>query len=240
MIVNNLHQYLKIAVDKTDSLNSANFLTEELDLYLSDAQEEYIEQQAYGNNNKREFVEETQQKVKALQSITENANITTFLSNTNNKPNGAFVQLPSDYRHALSEEITISYRDCNNVVITTRIPVFALRHDEYNNAIVSPFAKPNLNKAYRLPYGRINTNEYFEIIIAPSQTLVTYHLRYLKNPRKIDKAQILSPLGLAGTAQGDMTDESYREIIRIAARNILGDIQSDRTQESIQKLKEIN
>lgn len=234
-----MHQQFKIGVDKTDSLNSANFLTEEIDLYLSDSQEEYIEQQAYGNNPKGSYIEETQQNVKNLQSITRNANIITFLNNNNNKPNGTFIQLPSDYRHAIEEDVTITYLDCNNQIQTTEIQVVALTHDQYNNSIRSPFSKPNLNKVYRLPFGRINNNEYFELILAPGQTLVTYHLRYLKNPAKIDKAQILVPLGLPGTAEGELTDTSYREIIRLAIRNALGDIQSQSTKEALERLNEL-
>jgi len=239
MIVDTMHIQFKIGVDKTDSLNSANFLTEEIDLYLSDAQEEFIEQQAYGNNPKKSYLEETQQNVKNLQSITRNANITTFLNNADNKPNGTFVELPDDYRHAIEEDITVQYLDCNNQIQTVQIEVIALTHDEYNNSIRSPFSKPNLNKVYRLPFGRINGKEYFELIINPNHTLVTYHLRYLKNPEKIDKAQILVPPGLPGTAEGDLTDTSYREIIRVAVRNALGDIESARTKESIERLTEL-
>mgnify|MGYP003644933323 CR=1 FL=1 len=239
MIVNEAHIQFKVGVDKTDSLNSPNFLVEEVDLYLSDAQEEFIEQRAYGNNFKRESLEETQKRVSDLQSIIENANISTFVTNANNKPNGQFVALPSDYRHAETEEITVSYRDCNNQTITARIQVQALTHDQYNTMVSNPFARPSLNGGYRLPFGRFNSQEHFEIITPVGFTLVTYHLRYLKNPAKIDKAQRLNPLGLPGTATMDLKDECYREIIRIAVRNALGDIESPRTQESIERLKEI-
>ncbi len=248
-----MHQEFKVGVDKTDSFNSANFLTEEIDLYLSDAQEEFIEQIAYGNNIKGLSVEETQQQVKNLQDLTVNTNLNTFIQNANNKPNGTFVALPDgititdnlgnplpEYRHSLNEEVTIQYNDCNRVLQQVRVPVIATTHDRYNRIISSPFSKPTLNKVYRLPYGRINGVEYFEIVLGIGQTLVTYHLVYLLNPRKIDKAQILVPPGLPGTAQGDLPDTSYRTVIRLAVRNALGDITSPNTPDAIQKLKEIN
>lgn len=246
MVVNDYHNQFKVLLDKVDSLNSANFSIEETDLFLSDAQEEYIEQWAYGNNNKKDYLEETQQAVKALQSITKNAQIIAFINNTDNKPNGTFVQLPSDYRHAINEEATVTTPDCNNISSDIRLPVIALSHDKYNNTVKSPFAKPNNNKVYRLPYGRITSgspptsHEHFEIIIAPNQVLKTYYLRYLKNPKKIDKAQILSPLGLSGTQTGELPDESYRIIIAIAVRNALGTIESQRTQESKERINELN
>lgn len=246
MIVNQIHQEFKLGCDKVDSLNSANFLPEEIDKYLSDAQEEFIEQRAWGNNFRRESIEETQKRVKDLQDITVNAELTVFTSNLNNKPNSKFVKLPSDYRHALEEEVTVQYPDCNHpaqgkgALPSTRVPVLALTHDKYNKTIQNPFTKPSLTKAYRLPYARTNTGEQqFELIVSPDQTLITYHLRYLKNPRKIDKAQILSPLGLPGTAQGDMTDETYREIIQIAIKNCLIDITSERAQSRTQRVQEV-
>lgn len=240
MIVNRMIQLFKVSVDKTDSLNSPDFLAEEIDSYLSDAQEEFIEQRAYGINSKNEFLEETQKRVKDLQSLTRNANINTFLNNTNNKPNGTFVQLPIDYRHSIQEEIQVTYSDCNQQVKQARVPVIALTHDKYNKVIQNPFTQPSLLKAYRLPFGRIQGREYFEIIIAPDQTLDTFILRYIKNPEKINSAQIIIPpatipFGLSANQEGELTDESYREIIALAARNAMGDIQSPGTQEKLER-----
>lgn len=239
MLVSQMHVSFKVGIDKTDVLNSANFLPEEIDLYLSDAQEEFIEQRAYGNNFKRLSIEETQKRVKDLQSIQFNTNISTFITNADNKPNGVFVELPLDYRHADNEEVTLTYLDCNNQTVTTRVPVAALTHDEYNRINQNPFATPNLDRIYRLPFGRFNNREHYELIKGSNQTLVTYHLRYLKNPTKIDLAQILTPPGLPGNAQGDLTDESYREIIRLAIRNAMGDIQAPGAKGALERMNEI-
>lgn len=240
-----MHLQFKVGVDKTDSQNSANFTPAEIDIYLSDAQEQFIEQRAYGNNTKRESAEETQQRVKNLQSIVYNATITPLAPSSDNKPNGVFVTLPSDYRHALEEEVLVSYVDCNNVIQQQRVPVVALQHDKYARAVTNPFSRPNVNKVYRLPYGRFNNAEHFEIISSPGYSIVNYYLRYLKNPAKINLAAriippAVTPYGLSqGTDQGELVDEAYREIIRMAVRNALGDIESPRTQESMQRLTEI-
>lgn len=239
MKVSEMHLQFKLGVDKADSLNSPNFLPEEIDVYLSNAQEEFIEQRAYGNNPKKESVEETQKRVKDLQSLTKNAVITPLASTTDNKPNGLFVQLPLDYRHALHEEVLVKYKDCNNQDVLERVPVVALTHDKYNKTINNPFSKPSLNKIYRLPFGRISNREHFELISSSGLTLQTYYLRYLKNPTKIDLAQRLTPVGLSAAQDGDLSDESYREIIALAVRNALGDIESQRTQEALERLKEI-
>ena len=240
MTVNEMHLQFKIGVDKTDSLNSANFTPAEIDIYLSDAQEQFIEQRAYGNNTKRESAEETQQRVKNLQSIVRNQTITPLAPTADNKPNGVFVTLPSDYRHALEEEVLVSYVDCNNAVQQQRVPVVALQHDKYARAVTNPFSKPNTNKVYRLPFGRFNNAEHFEIISSTDYSIVAYYLRYLKNPAKINQANRILPVpSINGSQEGDLADEAYREIIRMAVRNALGDIESPRTQESIQRLTEI-
>lgn len=238
MIVQEAELQFKLGVDKVDSFNSANFTTEEIDLYISDAQEQFVEQRAYGNNFKRESLEETQKRVKDLQSIITNANITVFINNTNNKPNGFFVELPVDYRHAINETCTLSYTDCNNSTQSTIIPITALTHDQYNTIIENPFSKPSLKQVYRLSYGRFNSKEHFELIIPQNTTLVSYNLRYLKDPSKLDSAQRLTPPGLPASGTLDLADSTYREIIRIAVRNALGDI-SQNLDDARQKLNEV-
>lgn len=239
MLVSRMHQEFKVGVDKTDSLNSADLLPEEIDVYLSDAQEQFIEQRAYGNNPKGLSVEETQKRVSDLQSITLNAVITPAANATDNKTNGVFVDLPTDYRHALHEEALITYTDCNGTESTKLVPVEAITHQRYNKIIQNPFLKPSTDRVLRLPYGRFNSVEHFELISGDGVTVTTYYLRYLKNPEKIDLAQALTPPGLDSTDHGELKDECYREIIRIAVRNALGDIESPRVQESIQRNTEI-
>lgn len=235
-----MHLQFKLAIDKIDSLNNPDLLPEEIDVYLSDAQEQFISQRAFGNNHKRESLEETQKRVKDLQSLTKNAEIVPLASAPENKPNGVFVELPSDYRYAINEEVQVGYTDCNTTASTARIKVLALTHDKYNDTIDNPFSKPNLNKVYRLPFGRFNSKEHFELVSSTGVTISKYYLRYLKNPAKIDLAQRLSPVGLPGSAQGDLSDESYREIIRIAVRNAAGDLESPNVQENMQRLNEVD
>lgn len=239
MIVQEAELQFKLAVDKIDSFNSANFTTEEIDQYISDAQEQFIEQRAYGNNYKRESLEETQQRVTDLQSIIQNVNITTFINNANNKPNGFFVELPDDYRHSINESVIVSYTNCNNVIVNEEVQVIALTHDDYNTTVLNPFTRPSLNQVYRLPYGRFNNKEHFEIISSGSFTVTQYNLRYLKNPRKLDSAQRLTPPGLPANGVLDLMDSTYREVIRIAVRNAMGDYMPN-LQDSVQKQNEIS
>ncbi len=238
MRVSDAHIMFKVLIDKSASLNTANFLDEEIDLFLSNAQEERLEQIINGQTTDGTQIEETQKRVSDLQSITQNANITTFVNNTDNKPNGVFIELPLNYRHSLEEDLDIQITDCNNKTQSKNVPVLALTHDKYNRTVTNPFSRPNQNKAYRLPFGRFNSREHFEIITQAGATPINFHIRYYINPRKIDKAQILNPVGLQGAQQMDMTDELCREIVILAVRNALGTIESPRVQEAFQQVKE--
>ena len=143
MIVDRMHTEFKVGVDKTDSFNSANFTIAEIDLYLSNAQEEFIEQRAWGNNFKKESIEETQKRVKDLQSLVVNARLSFLPSTLDNKENAFFVALPDGvtvldennipypkYRHAINEELVVQYVDCNERTKTTRSNQRKCRRDK--------------------------------------------------------------------------------------------------------------
>lgn len=119
MLVSQLHNEFKVGVDKIDSLNSANLLPEEIDIFLNNAQRTFIEQRAYGTNPKREGLEETQKRLDDLRNIVSNTTISTFTTNSNNKPNGYFIALPTNYMHAIQEEADIRYNDCNSTKVTS-------------------------------------------------------------------------------------------------------------------------
>lgn len=238
MIVSQMHLEFKMGVDKADSLNSPNFLPEEIDLYLSEAQEQFIEQRTYGSNMQDLGLEESQKRVTDIQSLITSSNITPQATTSLNKPNGKYAELPPDCRHVINEEVTTTSTDCNGVITTKRLQVTPITHDRYNKIIDNPFSRPDKTKVYRLAAGR-STVERYELISSSDTTIVTYHIRYIKNPRKIDLKQIRVPLGLGAAAEGDLHDSAYREVIRMAVRNALGDIESPRVNEGLQKLKEI-
>lgn len=109
----------KVGVDKVDSLNSANFLPEEIDVLLNTEQSKYVEQRAYGNNPRRQGLEETQKRLDDLKNITQNYSSSTFIQNSDNKPGGYFVNLPSDYRHAIEEQLLLAYVSCDDTIVTS-------------------------------------------------------------------------------------------------------------------------
>lgn len=233
MVVSLMHDKFKIGVDKGDSLNTANFLAEEIDSFLNDAQEKFIEQRAYGTNPKGTGLEEDQKRRDDLREITKNYGSSTFISTTNNKPNGVFVDLPEDYRHAMQEEVSISYTDCNNVSATDRIPITAVTHDRYPKIIDDPFNKPYREEAIRLDY----EGDVYELITDGTFTITNYHLRYLKEPRVIrfGTAYVVTTTDV----DSELAAHTHREIVKIAVKDALQDIESNRYQTSKLELAEV-
>lgn len=119
MTISEMHNEFKLGVDKIDSQAYANILPEEIDVFLNTAIEQFIAQRMTGSNPKKESVEETQKRTDDLRNITKNYSTTSFTANSDNKTNGKFVAMPSDYRHALQEEAEIIYQDCNSAVVTS-------------------------------------------------------------------------------------------------------------------------
>lgn len=252
MTIQETHIEFKILMDKADSLNSPNFTPEEIDVFLNRAEDEIIETRYTGNNNSAVTgVEETQKRVDDLKNLVVNGNITTFISNANNKPNGRFVPLPNGltvtdslgnvlpkYRHSLNEEATISYIDCNTTTTTNRVKVVYISHNRYNEAIRNPYEKPDKDTVFRLPYGKLTvlipllgSIETVELVTDSSSTLTIYHLRYLKDPQRIQYGSIYA---VPTTDQmSELSDYLHKDLIEIAARIALEDIESERYKTKI-------
>lgn len=235
MLVSQMHNEFKIGLDKVDSLSSPNFIAEEIDTILNTAQEEFITQRAYRNNPRKQGVEETQKRIDDLKNITANYTTTTFTNNSSNKPNAVFVNLPTNYRHALQEDVIVSYTDCNNTAATTITQVKPITHDRYNKLIRDPFNKPSKDLVLRLALEKSAGIERFELICP--NTITNYNLRYLRQPIKI---QYGTQYQVPTTNQNcELSEHTHREIIAIAIKNTLEDIESPRYQSTKNELNTI-
>lgn len=235
MTIQDFHQEFKIGLDKVDSLASPNFLAEEIDSILNNAQEEFIEQRAYGNNPKKTGLEEDQKRRDDLRDIIKNFTSNVFITTVNNKPNGTFVSLPSDYRHSIQEEADVTYKDCNGVTQTKRIPVVPVTHDRYGVIISDPFNKPFEDELLRLDY----EGDMFELITDGTVTITGYHLRYIKQPRKIQFGTAYDPssFGYGIDQTSELATHTHREIVNKGVTHALQNIESNRYQTN--RIKEL-
>ena len=63
MTIAEAHQEFKFRLDKMDALNYPNFLPEEIDLILNNAQQRFVKQRYGLNNIKRQSFEETEKEL---------------------------------------------------------------------------------------------------------------------------------------------------------------------------------
>lgn len=172
--VSEMHTWFLHLFDKQSNFTAPEITPEEIDIYLNIAQTHLLDHLT------QEGIEKTQDWADMTKNITKSYSFTPF-SDSTNKPNGAYVTLPNDYRLALLEQVTVQFPGCNGQIETDRIPVTPITRDRYNKAIYDPFNKPWKEEALRLS----NDNNEFELILAPGMTPVKYYLDYLSQPPKI-------------------------------------------------------
>ena len=229
MTISQLHQEFKIALDKVDSLNYPDILPEEIDVFLNTNILKFISQRVYGNNARKERVEETQKRFDDLLTLVTGSTISTFQSPFSGKPNSLVATLPSDYWHTLEEEAQITYLDCNSVSTSARVPVYAVTHDRYNKIIRDPFNKPDNTKVIRM-----GLTGKMELITATGITLTDYYLRYIKKPATVQYGTIYTVP--TTDVQPDLPESTHKEWLAMAVTDCLEKIESKRTQSSTQLL----
>ena len=218
MNIASMHQEFKILTDKIDSLNFPELIPEEIDVILNIAIERFVNQRAYGNNPRREGLEETQKRFDDLLTLITGTTITTFGTNPLLKPNEYSVALPSDHWHTINEEASINYIDCNGITQTKRIPVIPITHDRYNKIIRDPFNKPNSDKIIRLGLGGNIT------LITGQVTLNAYYLRYIRKPIQVQYGSVYpNPIS---DINCDLPESTHKEIVNHARSIALGVIES--------------
>lgn len=173
MPVSEMHDKFLHLFDKQSNFTAPEITPEEIDLYLNIAQTHLIDHLV------QEGIEKTQDWSDMTKNITRSYTFTPFSTSTN-KPNGAYITLPTNYRLALLEEVTITFPKCGTMV-TNRVPVSPVTRDMYNKAIYDPFGKPWKEEILRLG----DDNNQFELIGDTNITFVKYYLDYIAQPVRI-------------------------------------------------------
>ena len=233
MTIQEMHTEFNLLMDKAGGAGAPSFLVSEIDIFLNAAIERFVTKRAFGNNARRTGFEEDQKRRDDLRNLIANYQYTVpqgaLPENSPNKDNGVMVKLPKDYRHAISEECTILFK--NETI--NKIGVKPITYDRYNSIIKDPFNSPNENLVYRLDYGGsisegMITNAV-ELIASDNVTITTYFLRYLKNPNVVS---------FSGESC-NLAKHTHREIVRMAVVEALENIESPRYQSSKIELNEI-
>ena len=214
MTIAQLHQEFKFRLDKLDALNYPNFLPEEIDLILNNAQDRLIKQRYGFNNAKRQSFEETQKRTEDLKNITENIILTPLAYSINNiDTNARFVNLPTNHWFTIQERAGITCTNCGTP-ITQRVEVIPITHLEVSKSLRDPFAKPNNEKVLRLMIAG-------KVELISNCTIVNYQLRYLRQPVK---------MSLSGNITCELSEHIHNELVDTAVSIALEGIEGKRTQ----------
>lgn len=214
MTILEAHREFKFRLDKMDALNYPNFLPEEIDLVLNNAQERFIKQRYGVNNIKRQSFEETQKRTEDLKNVTINAVLTPLAYASDNIDlNARFLTLPTNHWFTVQERCNITCTICGSSV-TNLVEVIPTSHSEFSKVIKDPFKQPTENKVIRLmEAGRVE--------LISSCTIVDYRMRYVKQP---------TPVSIATNTTFELSEHTHSEIVDLAVSIALEGIEGKRTQ----------
>lgn len=215
MSISEAHLAFKFGLDKVDSLNYPNFLSEEIDLLLNQAYKRWVKQR-YGNTNpKRESFEETQKRTEDLKNVVKTAVLTPQAYSVDNiDTNSRFVVLPTDHWFNVQERVKLSYT-CGGSSTEEYVQVRPIQHVEFDNVISDEFKKPDNTKVLRLM-----DNGKVEIIYASGTSVVEYRLRYIKQPVTVS---------LTTGVTFETSEHTHQEIVDEAIKIALEDIEAKRS-----------
>lgn len=214
MTIAQLHQEFKFRLDKLDALNYPNFLPEEIDLVLNNAQDRLIKQRYGLNNIKRQSFEETEKRTEDLKNITKNVILTILPYSIDNiTTNARFVTLPTDHWFTLQERAGVTCVNCG-VTGTQRVEVIPISHAEASKVLKDPFRQANNEKVLRLTIdGKAE--------LVSNCTLVDYQMRYLRQPVAMD---------ITTNTTCELSEHIHNELVDLAVSIALEGIEGKRTQ----------
>lgn len=120
MTISEAHRAFRFGLDKMDGLNAPNFLPEEIDLLLNQAQERFIKQRYDNTNVKRTGFEQDEKRTEDLKEILESKILSpaavTYPSGRT-AINSAFFTLPADNWFIIWEKAYINCATCNTTIL---------------------------------------------------------------------------------------------------------------------------
>lgn len=119
MNIADAHRAFRFGLDKMDGLNAPNFLPEEIDLLLNQAQERFIKQRYDNTNIKRTGFEQDEKRTEDLKDILESKVLSpsTTILGGRTAINSAFFVLPDDNWFIIWEKAYINCTTCNTTIL---------------------------------------------------------------------------------------------------------------------------
>lgn len=217
MTISEFHIEFKIGLDKVDSLNLPNFLEEEIDVLLNQAQERYVKQRYGLTNTKRQSFEETQKRTEDLKKLVTNEVITPTANSTDNiDDNAVFCTLNGQHWFIIQERARVSFNDAKGDTQNKVVPVRPIQHNDFNKIMLDPFNKPDETEVLR-----IMSDNKAELISSTGVTITEYLLRYIRKP---------VAMSLTNGTTCELSDHTHQEILQMSIDIALENIEAKRLQ----------
>lgn len=200
MTANEMADMLEEKLDRASSFGSPGYEDFDLSSVLTEAYHFYVKKFVDEvNNRKGKGFQETEIRDQGLGALVATApTLQVSSTQTDALPNGTFFDLPMDHMYTVFEECTIDKQNCiNNLPITADVKVIAyneiqaLRKNKYKKPFYESYGNA---RVWRVEYNRVQsgydpaspeTAKRHEIITGPDFSVVTYYMRYLRNPLPI-------------------------------------------------------
>jgi hypothetical protein len=230
MTIDRMHQEFKLLYDKMDSSAAPNILVPEIDFWLMEGYDRVIKTRYNRNNIYRKGFEEMQKRTDDLKQLVKTR--FALVSPVTTEDNTYRVDLQSLYT---DEGMTVPSTDrymfyirgrarhvksgCTSTYFHVRIE----QQDDIEKVKKDPFRKPSTIEAV----GYFEDGDLF-IITDGSYSIDRFKVTYIKVPAKIDKAQILSPVGLVGSSTIEVDEHLHNEIVKEAVYAALENVEAQR------------
>ena len=217
MTVNEMHIAFRLHLNKSTSLvGTPDFLPEEIDFWLNEAQERFIKQRLFGNNYRKEEFEDSQKRIEDLRNLivySEDNALTPSLLGPNVKQTDIPTIPPFNYlvRFMLNNGTGVRV---NGFDVVRHSDAFKYIQDTINY----PFIKR--------PVAVLEMGN-FEVIYDPEYNPTRIDITYIKKPLVLTS---FTPTTGVSTDTCELTVETHSEIVVLAAELAIENIESIRTQ----------
>jgi hypothetical protein len=219
MTVSEMHTAFRLHLDKSTSLvGNPDFLSEEIDFWLNEAQDRFIKQRIYGNNYRQEGFEQTQKRVDDLRGLLINST-GNLLTQSTIAVNVKECSLPvSDATSPYMFYINSSLVGASSTTMQVKNVVQYEYITEYlKDTMNNPYIRRPLVTFYGNKIAFIHGDEFVPL---------SCNLRYIKKPKKL----VYGTPGTYETNTSELSFHTHSEIVILAVSLVVENTENPRVQ----------
>lgn len=233
MTVSQMHTALRLNIDKTTALagSAIDFLPEELNFWLNEAQIRFIKQRLFGTNTKQQGFESTIKRYDDLNELVTRSTAISLTTSTygSNVKRTVLTTLISDANNPYMYFVSASLFDASSRQLEVKGTI------DHSN--IYKLVQDSLNQVYiRRPLISIgknataaaNTDNEILVIYDSNQAFTpsTIMINYIRRPRTLS----LTGSGTYETSTCELPLPTHNEVVTLATELLLENIESQRVQ----------